>query len=139
MPYAKTFAGVVIFVIVLWAVNLVVPLLLFAKSNERGLHGDMFGAVNALFSGLAFAGVIYAILLQRKELQYQRRELRHTVEQLKGQRDQLEAQNRTFMQQTFENSFFQMLTLHHSHVELVSAIASTATPSAITSETSTTL
>ena len=35
----------------------------------------MFGAVNALFSGFALAGVIYAILLQRKELSLQRREL----------------------------------------------------------------
>lgn len=45
---------------------------------ERGTFGDMFGAVNALFSGLAFAGVIYAIYLQRKELELQREELRST-------------------------------------------------------------
>ncbi len=35
---------------------------------ERGTFGDMFGAVNALFSGLAFLGVIYALLLQHDEL-----------------------------------------------------------------------
>jgi hypothetical protein len=39
--------------------------------QTRGLFGDMFGAVNALFSGLAFAGIIYAIVLQRKELSLQ--------------------------------------------------------------------
>ena len=43
--------------------------------SERGTFGDMFGAVNALFSGLAFVGVIIAILLQRQELQLQRTEL----------------------------------------------------------------
>lgn len=32
--------------------------------TDRGTFGDMFGAVNTLFSGLAFAGVIYAIFLQ---------------------------------------------------------------------------
>ena len=42
---------------------------------ERGTFGDMFGAVNSLFSGLAFAGVVYAILMQRKELELQRAEL----------------------------------------------------------------
>jgi hypothetical protein len=35
----------------------------------------MFGVVNTIFSGFAFAGVVYAILLQRRELELQRREL----------------------------------------------------------------
>ena len=40
----------------------------FLSNNpDRGTFGDMFGSVNALFSGLAFAGVICAILLQMKE------------------------------------------------------------------------
>ncbi len=43
--------------------------------KNRGSFGDMFGAVNALFSGLAFAGIIFAIILQRKELSLQRKEL----------------------------------------------------------------
>jgi hypothetical protein len=33
----------------------------------RGQFGDIFGSVNALFSGLALAGVIVAILLQRED------------------------------------------------------------------------
>lgn len=40
-------------------------------SARRGEFGDMFGGLNALFSGLAFAGVVYALLLQRKDLQLQ--------------------------------------------------------------------
>jgi hypothetical protein len=42
----------------------------------------MFGAANALFSGLAFAGVIVAILLQRNELELQREELALTRHEL---------------------------------------------------------
>jgi len=38
--------------------------------------GDAFGSANALFSGLAFIGVIAAILMQRSELALQRRDLR---------------------------------------------------------------
>lgn len=34
----------------------------------RGTFGDSFGAVNGLFTGLAFAGTLYAIWLQRKDL-----------------------------------------------------------------------
>lgn len=50
---------------------------------ERGQAGDIFGSINALFSGLAFGGVIIAILLQRKELALQRRELMLTREEIK--------------------------------------------------------
>jgi hypothetical protein len=87
--------------------------------DRAGEFGDMFGGANALFSGLAFVGVIYAILLQRRELQYQREELEQTRGELKGQRIQLEAQNRTFRQQTFDNAFFQMLSLHHQIVNSI--------------------
>ena len=43
--------------------------------EKQGQFGDQFGAVNALFSGLAFAGLIFTIILQKKELALQREEL----------------------------------------------------------------
>ncbi|SMO68082.1 hypothetical protein [Gracilimonas mengyeensis] len=55
----------------------------FDSWRIRGVFGEMFGAVNTLFAGLAFAGVIYAILLQRKELALQRAELQLTREELR--------------------------------------------------------
>ena len=51
--------------------------------SDRASFGDMFGATGALFSGLAFSGVIYTILLQRRELELQRKELELTREELK--------------------------------------------------------
>ncbi len=74
--------------------------------EARGTFGDMFGAVNALFSGLAFVGLIVAILLQRQELELQRNELTET-------REEFEKQNKTMAQQRIENTFFNMLTLHN--------------------------
>ncbi len=56
--------------------------LLFDEWPSRGQFGDVFGAVNALFSGLAFAGLIFAILLQREDLELQRAELALTREEL---------------------------------------------------------
>jgi hypothetical protein len=53
----------------------------------RGTFGDTFGAINSLFSGLAFAGIIYTILLQRDELHLQREELKSTREELKRSAD----------------------------------------------------
>jgi hypothetical protein len=55
----------------------------FSGWTERGQFGDLFGVVNALFSGLAFAGLIYAILLQREDLALQRTELTLTRQELK--------------------------------------------------------
>ncbi len=68
-------------VVVLWALGGFLLPWIFAQS-EQGVFGDKFGAVNALFSGLAFSGVIYAILLQRQELELQREELKLTREEL---------------------------------------------------------
>ncbi|MEZ6115463.1 MAG: hypothetical protein R3C28_02655 [Pirellulaceae bacterium] len=39
-------------------------------AEGAGEFGDQFGAVNALFSGLALLGVIIAIMLQMKELAF---------------------------------------------------------------------
>lgn len=49
---------------------------------DRANFGESFGAVNALFSGLALAGVAIAIYLQSQELGLQRDELRLTREEL---------------------------------------------------------
>ncbi|MGE5493546.1 MAG: hypothetical protein ACM31P_19990 [Actinomycetota bacterium] len=46
--------------------------------TKRGTFGDMFGAVNSLFSGLAFAALIFTVFMQREELSLQRRELEYT-------------------------------------------------------------
>ena len=60
-------------------------------------------AINTLFAGLAFAGVIFAIILQWKELGLQRQELKDTRAEIRGQKETLQKQN-------FESSLFQFLT-----------------------------
>jgi len=101
---------VTIAIIGLWTLTYI--LLKDLEEGARGTFGDMFGSVNALFSGLAFAGIILTILLQRKELKLQREELRST-------RAEFETQNETLKLQRFENTFFSILNLHH---QIVSAI-----------------
>jgi hypothetical protein len=64
-----------------------------------------FDALNALFSGLAFAALIYTVHLQREELRLQREELVLTRKELEGQKLQLQAQNDLMRSDGFESSF----------------------------------
>lgn len=90
---------------------------------DRGTFGDMFGPLNALYSGLAFVGLIVAILMQKDELKLQRQELEETRKELKGQREQLEAQNKTLQHQNFENTFFQLLRLQNEIVNSIDIVS----------------
>jgi len=89
---------VLVIIILVWASYWIWVAPLFTESK--------FDPLNALFSGLAFWGVIYAILLQRSELALQRKELELTRQEVRGQKEQLEEQNLTMKQQRFENTFF---------------------------------
>jgi hypothetical protein len=99
-------------VVILWIASY--PIVYFFLSSRRvdqsGQFGDSFGAINALFSGLAFAGIILTILLQRKELEFQRKELKAT-------RKEFKTQNVTLKRQRFENTFFNMLSIHFNIVQ----------------------
>ena len=58
-------------------------LLINLDIKEIEAYGNILGPVNALFSGLAFSGIIITILFQNKELSLQRRELVITRDELK--------------------------------------------------------
>lgn len=107
------FAGLAVFAI--WLLSWIL-IDVFIADPDRGTFGDMFGAVNALFSGLAFAGLIVTLLYQKEELKLQREELAQTREELKGQREEFEEQNKTMKRQRFENTFFNMLSLQQEIV-----------------------
>ncbi|QPO12687.1 hypothetical protein IT893_03970 [Thalassospira sp. A40-3] len=60
-----------------WVVGWYPELLLDGKTSQP--LADAFGSVNALFAGLAFAGVIYTVYVQIIELRATRIELQHTA------------------------------------------------------------
>jgi len=92
----------------------------FEDHQQRGTFGDQFGAINSLFSGLAFAGIIITILLQSRELSLQRNELKQTRE--------------VFDQQKFEATFFQLLRLVQSNLSHITFKTSTTRGNEIVSE-----
>jgi len=85
--FSITVVIVVILVVVLWILTPIAVTSLYPELDKSGQFGDLFGTINALFSGLAFAGIIAAILLQRQELQLQREELVSTREELRRTAD----------------------------------------------------
>ncbi len=125
---------IAIIILILWGGSCYILYRVFPDMQTSGLFGDSFGAIHALFSALALAGVILAIFLQSRELELQRADLKFTREEIRGQKGQFEGQkiqfenqklqfelqNETLIQQRFENTFFHLLTLHH---ELVGSIA----------------
>lgn len=70
-----------ILVVGLCLINFILLINLDIKKIEA--YGNILSPVNALFSGLAFSGIIITILLQSKELSLQRQELIITREELK--------------------------------------------------------
>ena len=94
------------------------------KPNE---FGDSAGVVNALFSALAFAGVIYAIILQKEELEDQR-------QVMIDQREEMEQQNSTMIRQRFEATLFQMLNLQQELIGALKHQYSTSVKSAASKE-----
>lgn len=66
---------------------------------DYGTFGDTFGALNALFAGLAFAGIIVTIRQQAKALRATREEMRNT--------------NCEFSRQTLEVSLFEYINYMH--------------------------
>jgi hypothetical protein len=81
LAIAAVFAGVLL----LWIVTPFVMRWLFSTWEERGVVGDSFGAVNALFSGLAFAGVVVALWLQREQMKIQSHEFQLNLSALTDQ------------------------------------------------------
>ena len=114
---------VMLVIVALWVANGVI---LFnwnpgaQGAGGYGTFGDMFGAVNALFSGLAFACLIFATLMQREELKLQRKELQlaraeatATREEIKGQREEAERQNLLMSRQIAQSLFVELLQQHN--------------------------
>lgn len=107
------FVFIAIVIVSLWAANFFIMPWLFSGADggtaNAGTAGDMFGGLTALFSGLAFAGLVTTLFMQRKELTLQRKEL--TL-----QRKELSQTRHEFRIQRFENTLFGLLKLLNDHI-----------------------
>jgi len=75
----KPFISLLVLGILLWIISIPLVIHFYGNPTNANDFGGMFGAINALFSGLALAGIIYAIIIQRQELILTREELSRTA------------------------------------------------------------
>lgn len=71
----KALAITITIVFIFWLLGGIFPYIIF-KSENRAYFGEMYGAINSLFSGLAFSMLIFTILLQHKSIEMQSEELK---------------------------------------------------------------
>ncbi len=74
-PKNNVLIQLICLVVLIWALSAVLIMVFLSDWSDRGTFGDLFGAVNALFSALAFAVLIYTIILQRAEIKQNREEI----------------------------------------------------------------
>ena len=111
-------------------IGLVVFSVLFyiCKNTEKGfglnLLGDFLGGSVASVWALAGLFLIYVAFLGQKqqllnqqlEIMYSQLEVKYTRLELAGQKEEMRLQNQTLLNQKFENTFFELLTLFNSIV-----------------------
>jgi hypothetical protein len=90
--FIKIFAPVGLFICLAWFAWWAVVVEMTPHKAEQGQIGDLFGGINALFSGLALAGVVTAVVLQSRELQLQREAMHKQNEELELTRNEIKLQ-----------------------------------------------
>ncbi|GEM_PF-6971877 len=138
-------------VVVLWALAPIFAWLFAKGLSSQGAFGDQFGSVTALFSGLAFAGLILTLVYQIDALNAQREELeltRESVEaqtkeltlstkalsaqvtemehqrgELQGMKQAQQAQADHLSFQEFERTFFHLLDIWRRHFDTVGGVS----------------
>lgn len=107
----RKFIYLILLIIGVWILTWIITDYFIIDPSDRGSFGDKFGSINSLFSGLAFATLIYTILLQREEIKLQRKDIKIQIDELVRSTDEMVAQTKLQRHQRFENKFFQLITL----------------------------
>ncbi|MER0467198.1 putative phage abortive infection protein [Bacillus cabrialesii subsp. cabrialesii] len=85
------------------------------KFSSLGSIGDFLGGTTVgLLSLASIVFVVATISVQKKELALQRKELTMQRIEIKRTRKEFELSNQTLLKQQFENTFFNMINLHHN-------------------------
>lgn len=115
--WLRYFLWAVAFVLLIMGITFWIVTKYVGSWEKRGQFGDLFGCVNALFSGLAFAGLIITIRQQHKDLENQREAIKQTNAEMESQTAEFERQNETMKQERFEDTFFKLLDMHKNIVD----------------------
>ncbi|WP_025722738.1 hypothetical protein [Paenibacillus polymyxa] len=121
----KSYLGLIIIIFVvfsIWFLLGTVAYYVFDNWTDRGTFGDMFGSVNVLFSGLAFALVLYTIHLQKQDLDIQREVQKIQIKDLKLQAEataksaeQLEGQQQLLNFQVIQGTVLNLINIKNRY------------------------
>lgn len=106
----------VLFVFTIWLFGLYATRFNLSDPERFNEIGDSFNILNSLFSGLAFAVLIYSLWQQREEIRLQRQEIRLQIEESQNQTKEFEQQRRALQAQLIETSFSNALSLFYSRI-----------------------
>ncbi|MHB1325175.1 MAG: putative phage abortive infection protein [Thermoleophilia bacterium] len=85
-------------IVIAWIATPIVYSFFYKSPENPGIFGEMYGATNALFSGLMLLGILVTLFLQRQDLKITKQELREQREQ---------------------QIFFELMNLHEKIVDAV--------------------
>ena len=112
--FSWVFLATVSLIVMTWLIA--IYLTLQSPNNES----IFFDAVVALFTGVAFTGVIYSLHLQREDLQLNREELQINREELIRARQEIKEQKEETKRQLFEQHFQYMLVSFSNRADRLS-------------------
>lgn len=112
--FSWIFVITISFIFMTWMIA--IYLTLQSPNNES----IFFDAIVALFTGVAFTGVIYSLHLQREDLQLNREELKINREEIARNREEIKGQREELQRQLFDQHFQFMLLTFSKKVDLFS-------------------
>lgn len=101
--------GVILLPFGILVLGIIVLLFWSADIETKASLGDSFGIINAIFSALAFAVILYTLHLQQQDLHA-------TILELQETRIQNEGHYNTMSLQRFETTFFNLLEMLHTYI-----------------------
>lgn len=88
--------------------------------GDYGPYGDFVaGTLVPVLTFASFLMIVATLGMQKEQLELQRRELRSSIDEMKATRKEFEVQNKTLSIQRFENTFFNMVSLHNQIIESI--------------------
>lgn len=108
-------------VVVAWIITFIVIYFSLGDWQTRGQFGDMFGALNVLFSGFAFAALFYTISLQQRQLKQQDEQLTLQRAELRLQREEMVASRSELARQADAQAALTRATIAQIRVASINA------------------
>lgn len=85
--------------------------------EKTGVFGDSFGGLTSIFTGLAFAGVVYSMLQQNRMMEEQEKQMKRQEAEIKIQNEQTKESEKERAIDRFESKFFEMLKAQRELVQ----------------------